>query len=181
MYSSCRLIFYIIRVIRKVQIEANNNDTHNVLQWTYIQLLNYTSVIIHTFQPRLLTAVGLSPGGSTHLHTNNTYNITNNNQTTQITNNVEECGPCLVLCEFFFSLHLPYNRGKCTTTEEKARISPLHFTSLHFISFRFISLHFISLHFISLHFTSLHFTSFHFMFQIPFGLIVIYSQLKNVL
>ena len=27
-----------------------------------------------------LTAIGLSPGGSTHLHTNNTQNNTNNNQ-----------------------------------------------------------------------------------------------------
>jgi len=32
----------------------------------------------------LLTAFGLSPGGSTHLHTNSTYNNTNNNRTTQI-------------------------------------------------------------------------------------------------
>jgi hypothetical protein len=30
----------------------------------------------------LLTAVGLSPGGSTHLHSNNTQNNTNNNRTT---------------------------------------------------------------------------------------------------
>ena len=37
----------------------------------------------------LLTAIGLSPGGSTHLHTNNTQNNTNNNRTTQITNNVK--------------------------------------------------------------------------------------------
>ena len=27
----------------------------------------------------LLTGIGLSPGGSTHLHANNTYNNTNNN------------------------------------------------------------------------------------------------------
>jgi hypothetical protein len=33
----------------------------------------------------LLTAIGLSPGGSTHLHTNNTQNNTNKNRTTQIT------------------------------------------------------------------------------------------------
>ena len=39
----------------------------------------------------LLTAIGLSPGGSTHLHTNNTSNNTNNNRTTQTTN-VEEWG-----------------------------------------------------------------------------------------
>jgi hypothetical protein len=30
----------------------------------------------------LLTAIGLSPGGSTHLHMNTTQNNTNNNQTT---------------------------------------------------------------------------------------------------
>ena len=43
-----------------------------------------------------LTAVELSPGGSTHLHTNNTQNNTNNNRRTQITTDVEECGPCHV-------------------------------------------------------------------------------------
>jgi hypothetical protein len=32
----------------------------------------------------LLTAIGLSPGGSTHLHTNNTQNNTDNNRITQI-------------------------------------------------------------------------------------------------
>ena len=37
----------------------------------------------------LLTAIGFSPGGNTHLHTNSTENNTNNNRTTQITNNVE--------------------------------------------------------------------------------------------
>jgi len=40
----------------------------------------------------LLTAVGLPPGGSTHLHTNSTQNNTNNNRTTQMTTTVEECG-----------------------------------------------------------------------------------------
>jgi hypothetical protein len=47
-----------------------------------------------------LTAIGLSPSGSTHLHTNNTQNNTNNNGTTQITINVEECGPCPVFVSF---------------------------------------------------------------------------------
>jgi hypothetical protein len=57
--------------------------------------------------------MGLSPGGSTHLHTKNTQNNTNNNRTTQITNNVEECGPCPVFASFY--------SGICLTTEEKAR------------------------------------------------------------
>jgi hypothetical protein len=56
----------------------------------------------------LLTAIGLSPGGSTHLPTNNTQNNTNNNRTTQITNNVEECGAVPRLCEFL-PWHLSYN------------------------------------------------------------------------
>ena len=34
----------------------------------------------------LLTAIGLSPGGSTHLHTNSTENNTNNNRKKQINN-----------------------------------------------------------------------------------------------
>jgi hypothetical protein len=33
----------------------------------------------------LSTAIGLTPGGSTHLHTNNTQNNTINNKTTRIT------------------------------------------------------------------------------------------------
>jgi hypothetical protein len=61
----------------------------------------------------LLTAIGFSPGGSTHLHTNNTQSNTNNNRTTQITNNVEECGPCPVFASFY--------PGICLTTKEKAR------------------------------------------------------------
>jgi hypothetical protein len=54
----------------------------------------------------LLTAVGLSPGGSTHLHTNNTQNNTDNNRTTQITTYVEECGPCTVFASFTLAFDL---------------------------------------------------------------------------
>jgi hypothetical protein len=61
----------------------------------------------------LLTAIGLSPCGSTYLHTNNTPNDTNKNRTNQITNNVEECGPCPVFGSFY--------PGICLTTEKKAR------------------------------------------------------------
>jgi hypothetical protein len=64
----------------------------------------------------LLTAIELSPGGSTHLHTNNTHNNTNNNRTTQITNNVEECEPCPVFASFnlAFALQLRKKHGKTT-------------------------------------------------------------------
>jgi hypothetical protein len=62
----------------------------------------------------LLTAIGLSSGGSTHLHTNDTQNNTDNNRTTQITNNVEECGPCPLFASFTlaFALQLRKNHGK---------------------------------------------------------------------
>jgi hypothetical protein len=64
----------------------------------------------------LLTAVGLSLGGSTHLHTNNTQNNTNKNRITQITTNVEECGPRRVFprLNLAFALQL----SKKLTTEE---------------------------------------------------------------
>jgi hypothetical protein len=64
----------------------------------------------------LLTAIGLSPGGITHLHTNNTYNNTNNNGTTQITSNVEECGVCPVFASSDLSLRVQY---KTTTVQIK--------------------------------------------------------------
>jgi len=69
----------------------------------------------------LLTAFGLSPGGSKHLHTNNTYNNTNNNRTTQITTNMEECGPCHVFTSFIlaFALKLTKKHGKTSVGWEK--------------------------------------------------------------
>jgi hypothetical protein len=71
----------------------------------------------------LLTAVGLSPGGSTHLHTNNAQNNTNNNRTTQITTNVEECGPCPVFASFSlaFPLQLRKKHGKTLVRLRKAK------------------------------------------------------------
>jgi len=56
----------------------------------------------------LLTAIGLSPGGSTHLHTNNTQNNTNNNRRTQITTDVEECGPCHIFVSFTLTFDMIY-------------------------------------------------------------------------
>jgi hypothetical protein len=62
----------------------------------------------------LLTAIGLSPGCSTHLHTNNKQNNTNNNRTTQIQANVEECGSFCVFASFTlaFALQLGKKHGK---------------------------------------------------------------------
>jgi hypothetical protein len=68
----------------------------------------------------LSTAVGLTPGGSTHLHINNTQNITSNNKTTRITNKttqittLEECWPCPVFANYTlaFALQLREKHGK---------------------------------------------------------------------
>jgi len=72
----------------------------------------------------LLTAVGLPPGGSTHLHTNNTQNNTNNNGTTQITINVEECGACPVFASFTlaFALQLREKHGKTSVMVRKTSV-----------------------------------------------------------
>jgi hypothetical protein len=72
----------------------------------------------------LLTAVWLSPGGSTHLHTNNAQNETNNNRTTQITTNLEECGPCPVSENFIpaFALQLRIKHGKPSVIVRKTSV-----------------------------------------------------------
>jgi len=64
----------------------------------------------------LLTAIGLSPGGSTHLHT-----IL---RTTQITTSVEECGPCPVFASFTlaFALQLRKKHGKTSVRVRKTSV-----------------------------------------------------------
>jgi hypothetical protein len=78
---------------------------------------------IYIYMIYLLTAIMLSPGGSTHLHTNNTYN-TNNNRTTQIQTNVEECWPCPVFASFTlaFVLQLRKKHGKTSVRLRKTSV-----------------------------------------------------------
>jgi len=59
----------------------------------------------------LLTAIGLSPGGSTHLHTNNTQNNTNNKRKTHVTTNVEECVPCPIFVSFTLAFALQLRKS----------------------------------------------------------------------
>jgi hypothetical protein len=72
----------------------------------------------------LLTAFGLSPGGSTLLHTNNTQNNTNNNRTTQITNNVEDCWlfPISASYTLAFALQLRRNHRKTSIRVRKTSV-----------------------------------------------------------
>jgi hypothetical protein len=89
----------------------------------------------------LSTAIGLTPGGSTHLHINSTQNITINNKTTRITNktaqrtNLEECWPCPVFANYTlaFALQLREKHGETSVrvTEEIQRMhiirTPTHY------------------------------------------------------
>ena len=66
----------------------------------------------------------MSAGGRTHLHTNSTENKTNNNPTTQITANVEECGPCPVFASFTlaFALQLRKKHEKTSVRVRKTSV-----------------------------------------------------------
>jgi hypothetical protein len=60
----------------------------------------------------LLTAVGLSPGGSStvHIYTETVH------RTTQITTNVEQCGPCPVFASFTLAFALQLKKKHCKTS-----------------------------------------------------------------
>jgi hypothetical protein len=74
----------------------------------------------------LSTAIGLTPGGSTHLHIYNTENITINNKTTQITY-LEECWLCPVFANYSvaFALQLGKKHGK-TSVRVAEEIQSIH-------------------------------------------------------
>ena len=64
----------------------------------------------------LLTAIGLTPGGSStvHIYTKTVHITTQNNQYMEEHNNLEECGPCPVLASYTlkFALQLRKKHGK---------------------------------------------------------------------
>ena len=64
----------------------------------------------------LLTAIGLSPGGSSavHIYTQTIYRTTQNKQYIEQHNNLGECGPCPVLGSYTlaFALQLREKHGK---------------------------------------------------------------------
>jgi hypothetical protein len=86
--------------------------------------MNTTLSQLYFYLIYLLTSVGLSPDGSTRLDTNSAQNNTNNNRTTQITNNVEECGPCPVFASFTlaFALQLRKKHGKTSVRVRKTSV-----------------------------------------------------------
>ena len=64
----------------------------------------------------LLSAIGLSPGGSStvHIYTQTIHRTTQNKQYAEQHNNLEECGPCPVLASYTlaFALQLRKKHGK---------------------------------------------------------------------
>ena len=68
-------------------------------------------ILIH-----LLTAIGLSPGGSgtVHIYTQTIHRTTQNRQYIEQYNNLGECGPCPVLASYTlaFALQLREKQGK---------------------------------------------------------------------
>jgi len=64
----------------------------------------------------LLTAIGLSPGGSStvHIYAQRVHRMTQNKQYIEQHNNLGECGPCPVLARFTlaFGLQLRKKHGK---------------------------------------------------------------------
>jgi hypothetical protein len=103
---------YVIQVLWPLASKRPQN-LYGMMLYDMIQYIYY-----------LLTAVGLSPGGSTRLHTNNTQNNTNNNRTKQITTNVEDCGPCHVFAGFTlaFALQLRKKHGKTSVRVRKTSV-----------------------------------------------------------
>jgi len=73
----------------------------------------------------LLSAIGLSPGGSitVHIYTQTIH------RTTQITTNLEECGPCPVFKNFTLAFVLELRKlsqGKKTLSQSTVYILPKH-------------------------------------------------------
>jgi hypothetical protein len=94
-----------------------------------------TGTTTYMWYDNLLTAIGLSPGSSTQLHTNNTQNNTNNNQTTQITTNVEECGPCPIFASFTLAFALQqrkkHRKASVRLRKTSVRVQYTYYQNIH--------------------------------------------------
>jgi len=86
-------VFASFTLVFALQLRKKHRKTSVRLRKTSVRVQYTYYQNTHTLQ---------NPHKQTHYktHTNNTYNDTNNNQTTQITTNVEECGPCPVFASF---------------------------------------------------------------------------------
>jgi len=73
----------------------------------------------------LITAIGLTPGGSStvHIYTQTVHRTTQKKQYIEEHNNLWECGPCPVLARFTlaFALQLRKKHGKTTAREAASK------------------------------------------------------------
>jgi len=127
-------MFYSHTVTRKKKDSGQNGDRHslNFVSSLFIQAwnFNFTALINIWTSPYfqriyvffiwyviyLLTAIGLSPGGSStvHIYTQTVHRTKQNKQYIEEHNNLWECGPCPVLARFAltFALQLRKKHGK---------------------------------------------------------------------
>ena len=81
-----------------------------------MSLINFCNSIYDNDMIYLLTAIGLSPGGSStvHIYTQTIHRTTQNKQYIEQHNNMGECGPCRVLASYTlaFALQLRKKHGK---------------------------------------------------------------------
>ena len=75
--------------------------TEEELLWTY--LASGIDILIYS-----LTAIGLSPGGSStvHIYTQIIHRTTQNKQYIEQHNNLGQCGPCPILASFTLAFAL---------------------------------------------------------------------------
>ena len=83
----------------------------------------------------LLTAIGLSPGGSStvHIYTQTIHRTTQNKQYIEQLNNLEECGPCPVLASYTLAFALQLRKKHKICLKVKVKVTFFYFRMLHYI------------------------------------------------
>ena len=104
---------------RNASVTCPSTPLHNAEEMNFHRFFtwNLYSILILIYS---LTAIGLSPGGSSTLHV---YTQTIH-RTTQITTNVEECSPCRVFASstLAFALQLRKKHGKTSVRVRKTSV-----------------------------------------------------------
>ena len=109
------------QALKKVGLTKRKRIFRFVDNFPWIILITLVKFGSKTYRPNrfmiyLLTAIGLTPGGSStvHIYTQTIHRTTQNKQYIDEHNNLWECGPCPVLARFTlaFALQLRKKHGK---------------------------------------------------------------------
>ena len=91
------------------------------LSFTFRQAVKSNTAVAILILIYLLTAIGLSPGGSStvHIYTQTKHRTTQNKQYIEQHNNLGKCGPCPVLASYplAFALQLRKKHGKTSVRD----------------------------------------------------------------